>query len=137
MSLAADAVPTLARKSLPTRSRAALRELPVQGFDVRDACLAVVGVGFPSVGVEFGIGAAAQFGRGVSDTARVEAHQVEPAADVGVGERGAHARDGVDRRRPWATRVHHQHPDAVPSRRYSDNSQLCLCAFGIGVIDRD
>ena len=116
---------------------AALRELAVQIFDVGDACAAVVGVRFPTVGVEFGVGAAAQFGGGVPDAAGVEADQVEPAANVGVGERGAHAHDGVDRRRPWPAGIHHQHPDAVTGRGYADDRQLCLCAFGIGVIERD
>ena len=137
MSRAVDAVPTLARNSLPIRCSQRCANWRYRSSMWATPAAAVVGVRFPAVGVEFGVGAAAQFGCGVPDAAGVEADQVEPATNVGVGERGAHARDGVDRRRPWSARVHHQHPDAVTGCGYSDHRQLRLCAFGIGVVDRE
>ena len=89
---------------------ALLREIAVDVFDVRDAGLAVVGVGLPPVGVEFSVGAATQFRCRVPDPAWVEADQVEPATDLCVCERDAHACDGVDRGGSRPARVHHQAP---------------------------
>jgi len=53
---------------------------------VGDAVRAVVGHRLTAERVEFGVGAAAQFRRGMADAARIDAHQIEPAGDVGVGE---------------------------------------------------
>ena len=71
----------------------------------------------------------------MADAARIEAHQVEPAHDVRVGERRAHAGDGVDGRRAGSARVDHQHADPVARRGDADDRQLCLCAFGFRVVD--
>ena len=87
----------LARNSVPIRSSAELRELAVELLDVRDAGGAVVGHRFGAERVELGVGAAAQLGCGMPDAARVDADQVEAAHDVRVGQRCAHAGDGVDR----------------------------------------
>ena len=135
MSRADDAVPTLARNSVPIRCAHASRELAVERFDVRDACGAVVGHRLTAERVEFGVGAAPQLRRGMADAARIDADQVESAQDVGVGQRRAHAGDGVDGRGARPARVDHEHADPVAGGRDADHRQLCLCAFGFGVID--
>ena len=94
---------------------------------MRDACRAVVGHRLAAVRVEFGVGAAAQFRCRVSDAARVDADQVEVLRDLGVGQAGAHAGDGVDGRGAGPAGVDHEYADlvAVAGTRMTAN---CACA---------
>jgi len=102
---------------------------------VGDAVGAVVGHRLATVRVELGVGPAAQLRRGVADPARIDAHQVESSGDVGVGQRRAHAGDGVHGRRARSAGVDHEHTDPVAGRGDADHRQLSLGAFGFGVVD--
>jgi hypothetical protein len=115
---------------------AVLGDLPVDLLDVFHPGGAVVGQRLAAVGVELGVGAAADLGRGVPDAARVEPDQVEAAGQVGAGEVGRHGGDGVHGRRARPAGVDHQRTDALARGRHPDDGQLCLRPFRIRIVDR-
>ena len=137
MSRAVDAVPTLARNALPIRSSSPATNCG-RRFDVRDARRAVVDHRFASVGVELGVGAAAQLraSNGRRRAGRTPTRSKRRRMSVSASA-GAHAGDGVDGRRAGAAGVDHQRADALAGGRYPDDGQLCLCALRIRVVDRD
>ena len=135
MSATADAVPTPARKSVPIFSVHDATNWLYSVLDVRHAGGAVVGHRLAAVRVEFGVGAAAQFRRRVSDAAGVDAHQVEVLRDLGVGQARAHAGDGVDRRGAGPAGVDHEYADLVARGRHPDDGQLRLCTFGFRIVE--
>lgn len=70
------------------------------------------------------------------DPARIEAHQVEAAADLGIGQRDTHPGDGVDRRGARPARVDHEHAETVAGGRDPDDRELRLGAVGLVVVHR-
>ena len=77
---------------MPIRSTQLLGQLLVDLLDVRDTGRAVVDHRVAPVGVELGVGAAAQRRRRVADPSGVEAHQVEMSRDLGVLQVACHRR---------------------------------------------
>ena len=85
--------------------------------------------------VELCVGAAAQLGRGMTDTAGVESHEVEVLCDGAVPEGRGHPGDNVDGRLAGSARVDHQRTDPLPGGRNLDDGELGLRAVRLAVVD--
>ena len=123
------------RRAIPVE--AALGQLPIHLLDVGHAGRAVVDHRFAPVGIELRVGLAAQRRRGMADAAGIEAHQVEPAADLRARQLGSHRGDHVDCRCPGPTRIDQQRSDPRTGRRNADHRELRLRASRVVVVDRD